>query len=154
MPTVTLQDIKATQDTLAAMIAKFEAQAAQSVTLYTVSEASIKLAPGERYAGLVLAADGTPSHHLVLLPDAASDVTWQDAKAWAESVGGELPPRQEQALLYANLKAEFEGAWYWSGEAHESEGSGAWYQFFLDGLQDYDLKINVGRARAVRRFPA
>lgn len=112
MQTVTLQDIKATQDTLAAMIAKFEQQTTQ-VDTYTVPEATIDLAAGERYAGLVLDADGAPSHHLVLLPGAAQDVTWQAAKAWADKTGGgELPTRQEQALLYANLKTEFEATWY------------------------------------------
>lgn len=154
MPTVTLQDIKATQDTLAAMIANYEAQAAPGGTLYTVREAKIELAPGERYAGVVLDAAGSPSHHLVLLPGEARDVSWQNARAWAGKAGGALPTRQEQALLYANCKAEFAGTWYWTGEEHESDGSCAWVQYFLHGNMSVYNQSYQGRARAVRRFIA
>ena len=53
MQTITLHDSKATQSKLTEMIAAFERQP-QALT-YTVPAASIDLAPGERYAGLVLA---------------------------------------------------------------------------------------------------
>ena len=46
------------------------------------------LNPGERNSGLAMAADGTPSHHLILLPGAANDITWPDALEWAKSAGG------------------------------------------------------------------
>ena len=152
MQTITLHDIKATQSKLTEMIAAFERQP-QALT-YTVPAASIDLAPGERYAGLVLAEDGTPSHHLVLLPGSVSSVGWDAALTWAEEAGGELPSRQEQALLYANLKGEFEARWYWSGEAHKNDGSYAWIQYFNYGFQDLSPKSYEGSARAVRRFPA
>jgi hypothetical protein len=113
----------------------------------------IVLEHGEHYAGLVLdAATGAPSHHLILLPGQAEDVTWQQAKDWAIEQRGELPTRQEQALLYANLKREFKPNWYWSAE--QSSASYAWLQHFYDGNQYDNTKSYEGRARAVRRFAA
>ena len=61
--------------------------------------------------------------------------------------------RREQSLLYANLKSEFEEAWYWSCEEHASDGSYAWGQSFYFGSQSITHKSYEGRARAVRRLP-
>lgn len=80
---------------------------------------------GGIYAGIVRGVAGQPDMHLVLL-GAAEDVTWDQAKEFAASVGGELPTRSEQALLFANLKDEFHEDWYWSGEQHASSPSAAW----------------------------
>lgn len=113
----------------------------------------VELQPGERYAGLLLNEDGTPSHHVVLLPGEAEDITWPKACEWAASVGGELPSRREQSLLFANAKSSFQETWYWSGEARD-DGSFAWTQYFGFGVQSIDLKSYGGRARAVRRFAA
>ena len=110
------------------------------------------LKPGEHYAGLILGKDGAPDHHLVLLPDAAEKLTWTQAKAWAKKAGGELPNRREQSLLFANLKEQFEGAWYWSSEAPASDESGAWSQHFHYGDQSWYVKGSKLRARAVRRI--
>jgi len=120
-------------------------------------EATINLAPGEHYAGIITGKDGEPSYHLVLLPGQADDITWDKAMEWAGKQGGEyvasLPTRREQALLYANLKEEFEERAYWSCEAHESESGWAWRQLFSSGDQ-YDTRKYVEfRARAVRRLP-
>ena len=72
---------------------------------------------------------------------------------WASKQGGEsiasLPTRREQALLYANLKEQFEERAYWSCEA---ESGWAWSQYFLSGSQIDRLKRNELRARAVRRL--
>ena len=111
----------------------------------------IDLAEGETYAGLILAEDGSPAHHLVLLPGDNDDATWAEQTAWAESIGGELPSRQEQSLLFANCKQHFESAWYWSGEQHASASSFAWSQGFYDGYQYDSGKSAELRARAVRR---
>ena len=151
MTMITLEAVKAEHTKLGAMIAALEAAAPK---LLILREAQIEMRTGERYAGLVLDADGLASHHLILLPGEAEDIGWTDAKAWAEKAGGELPTRQEQALLYANLKSEFQPRWYWSGQEHESDSSFAWNQSFLNGYQDYDAKSFEARARAVRRFPA
>lgn len=115
----------------------------------------VELQPGEHYAGLVFdAAVGIPLHHLVLLPDAREKITWFDAVAWAQSIGGTLPTRQEQALLYANLRRCFHSDWYWSSEPREPDGSAAWLHSFSD-CGKYGLsKSALGRARAVRRLPA
>ena len=150
MPAITLEAIKSEQTKLARMIADFESQAAP--VAYVVEEAEISLAPGEEYAGIVLDDDGNVSHHLVLLPGERDGLTWDKAITWAEQAGGVLPTRQEQALLYANLKRLFQEAWYWSSEVHESNGSCAWGQTFNDGTQLTSHKSYEGRARAVRRL--
>lgn len=153
MTTITLEDIKAQQDKLAQMIAALQAAPQAEPTVYALPAAEITLQPGEHYAGLVLdATTGKPSHHLVLLADDAEELTWAEATAWAEERGGHLPTRQEQALLFANLKREFEGEWYWSGE--KSSSGSAWSQDFSHGSQDYDNLDDRLRVRAGRRLIA
>ena len=83
----------------------------------------------------------------------AEEVTWDQAVAFAADAGGELPTRREQALLFANLKDQFEEDWYWSGEQHASSPSDAWIQTFNFGGQDTGHESYEGRARAVRRLP-
>ena len=110
------------------------------------------LKAGELLAGLILGKNGEPDYHLVLLPGQANDVTWKDAKAWAKKIGGELPTRREQSLLFANQREAFEARWYWSAELYAPASGSAWVQLFSNGRQDYgylDLKL---RARAVRRL--
>ena len=148
MTTVTIEAVVAKQAELAKMI---EALQCATTFSYGIPEALIELKPGERYAGIVLAEDGEPAHHLILLPGEAEDLNWEDAKSWATEQGGELPTRQEQALLYANLKAQFKPNWYWSSQAHETESSWAWCLTFSYGYQNGGLKTNELRARAVRR---
>ena len=145
---VTLEAIKIEQAKVAEMIANFEAQA-QSRTL-NFSAHAISLAPGEEYAGVIV-NDGLPSYHLILLPDDKDDLNWEAAKAWAAEVCGELPNRREQALLYANLKDQFQSAWYWSSEQHASYSVCAWCQSFGVGYQHTTSKSSELRARAVRR---
>ena len=150
--TITLEHIAAKQNELATLIADFRAQTAKPTSVRFTAD--VTLASGEIYAGLILDAEGQPRHHLILLPGDAEDLEWEEAKAWAIEAGGELPTRQEQALLYANCKAYFQPTWYWSSEAHDSDGSFAWSQYFGYGSQDYSLKDDPLRARAVRRLTA
>ena len=147
MTMITLEAVKAEHTKLGAMIAALEAAAPK---LLVLREAQIELRTGERYAGLVLDADGLASHHLILLPGEAEDVSWTAAKEWAQQAGGELPTRQEQALLYTNLKSEFQPRWYWSSQEHERDSSYAWGQYFITGNQDGYDKSFEARARAVR----
>ena len=107
---------------------------------------------GEIYAGLVLGQGETPDYHLFLLHEKAEWATWDKAIAWAESVGGSLPTRQEHAILYGNLKHEFEPSWHWSNEQHADDSDCAWMQNFDNGYQYITgHKSYEGRARAVRR---
>jgi hypothetical protein len=129
------------------LLAKLKTSA---TTVLTLPGIEISLAPGERYAGLLLDEEGKPSHHLVLLPGEFEDVTWDAAKSAAEKADGELPSRREQSVLFANLKSEFKAAWYWSSEQASSDY--AWDQNFDDGTQDDGLKEFEGRARLVRRL--
>jgi len=129
------------------LLAKLTASAA---TVLSIPGTEITLAPGERYAGLLLNEEGQPSHHLVLLPGEFEDVSWDAAKSAAEKAGAELPSRREQSLLYANLKSEFKAAWYWSSE--QASSSHAWGQRFHDGDQTGHYKKFEGRARLVRRL--
>ena len=112
------------------------------------------LLEGERYAGIVIdSATGQPTHHLILIPQQPETrLTWDEAIAWAASIGVELPTRQESALLYANLKPAFEPTWYWTGEQYAGDASNAWYQNFANGTQYNGAKGYEGRVRAVRRF--
>lgn len=110
------------------------------------------LRDGEHYAGIMLGKDGAASHHLILLPGDRDDGPWQDAMDWAQSIGGELPTRREQALLYANLPEQFKSEWYWSCEQHAAGSDYAWLQHFGDGSQNLNRKSNTNRARAVRRL--
>jgi hypothetical protein len=110
------------------------------------------LKTGEVYAGMILGANGEADHHLVLLPGEAEKITWEDAKEFAAKLGGELPSRREQALLYANLKHEFKPSWYWSGTQHAAVDDCAWLQYFNYGTQDSVYKSASLRARAVRRL--
>ena len=105
---------------------------------------------GGTYAGISRGVDGAPDEHLVLLPGEAVDVDWDAARAFATSIGGELPTRAEQALLFGNLKDQFQRDWYWSGE--QAGPSNAWNQNFNNGNQNNNNRSYEGRARAVRRL--
>lgn len=111
-----------------------------------------ELTQGEIYAGIILNSDGTPSHHLILLPGDNDDAHWAEQTEWAKSIGGELPTRAEQSLLFANCKQHFQKNWYWSGETVSSEPGWAWYQCFQYGHQSYHYKHDELRARVVRRL--
>jgi hypothetical protein len=154
MTTITLESIKAEHAKLADQIAAFEKQ--QQPTALFFPEVTIDIAPNEHYAGIIVGKDGEPSYHLVLVPGQAADVNFDDAMKWASKQGGDyvatLPTSREQAMLYANLKEQFDERAYWSCETHESESGWAWYQYFHDGSQGYSHKSHVLSARAVRRL--
>lgn len=108
---------------------------------------------GGKYAGITTDKQGNV-YALVLLGDKpANDLNWKDAMAWAEGLGegASLPNRVESAMLFANLKGEFEESWHWTNEAF-SERS-AWFQLFGYGDQLTSSHDGELCARAVRRFP-
>jgi hypothetical protein len=111
---------------------------------------------GGKYAGISRGEDGQPDAHIILLEAQPSgDLNWQDATSWAAGLGNDarLPTKVEAALLYANLKAEFETSdWYWTSTPYSA--SDAWVQYFRYGSQgNYYLKSTERLCRAVRRFP-
>ena len=103
------------------------------------------------YAGLTI-FENEP-FDLILLPAEAEEVTWKAAMDWANDVGGVLPSRFDQLVLFKNLKDQFQSRWYWSAEQHAELGDYAWGQDFGDGHQGYWTTGNEGCARAVRRLP-
>ena len=152
MSAITLEAIQAKQSELAAMIEQLTAATTSKPTLLYVPEVEIELQPGERYAGAVLDADGKVQHHLVLMPQRPDGkLNWQAAMEWAESIGGAIPTRQEQALLYANCKPHLTPAWHWSSETYEDDASYAWYCYFYYTTQLSYHKSYEGSAVAVRR---
>ena len=109
------------------------------------------LKEGETYAGLILGKNGGADYHLVLLPEAASDISWPAAREWAAAQAGALPTRRELALLFANQRERFDRVWYWSDEAHETRPQLVWGQNFASGIQTVYGRPFRGHARAVRR---
>ena len=85
-------------------------------------------------------------------PDTAADICVN------LSLGGYsdwfLPSKDELNLMYENLKlhgvGDFAGTNYWSSS--EFDASHAWFQYFYDGNQQLNYKINPLRVRAVRAF--
>ncbi len=121
----------------------------------TVQTSALTIPPlqaGERYAGIALDATGKPTHHVVLLPDQPAErLSWDEAMAWAESIGTNLPTHQETALLFANAIDALEPAWHWTCEQYAGNASDAWGQNFGIGGQYYTGKGYKGHVRAVRR---
>ena len=110
------------------------------------------LKPGEQYAGILLGQNGAPDQHIILLPGDRDSTSWQAQMDWAASIGGSLPTRREQSLLFANLKDQFKKGWYWSCETHAENDGWAWFQYFYYGCQGFNPKNSINRARAVRRL--
>ena len=105
-----------------------------------------ELKEGEIYVGRI------NDTHVILLPGDNDDANWQDALDWAKSLGGDLPNRIEQIMLWADHKSQFKEDWYWSSETYERNSAFSWYQGFTDGVQYYTHKSYSNcRARAVRR---
>ena len=107
------------------------------------------LNPGELYAGVVL-IDGTLDHHVILLPGEFAGGVWADADAWATQAGGSLPTPAEQAVLFANVRSEFQQAWYWSSDERPDYPGYHWAQHF-DNCSQNAIQSDGLLARAVRR---
>jgi hypothetical protein len=110
-----------------------------------------ELNEGEIYAGAIIAPDGS-GNHIILLPGDHKEANWDDSMEWARSIGGDLPDRVEQALLFKHSSEQFQKEWYWSNTQHAVNSDYAWGQSFGDGSQSYDNKSAELRARAVRRL--
>jgi len=108
-----------------------------------------ELKEGELYSGILLGEDGEPDHHVILLPNNAVNLTWDEAMKFASDAGGDLPTRREQSLLFANIP-DLRGC-YWSNTQHSGESGSAWCQDFGHGYQGWSFTGSKCRARAVRR---
>ena len=111
-----------------------------------------ELADCEIYVGAIGDAAGN-LYHVILLPGDNNDDTHEAQLEWAKSIGGDLPSRIEQAMLFANHRDQFKKDWYWSNEIHDTESGWAWFQHFRNGTQYSTTRILELRARAVRRLP-
>jgi hypothetical protein len=109
------------------------------------------LAEGEVYLGGFVDANGDVSH-TILLPGDKDGATWQEQMDWAKSIGGDLPNRIEQAMLYAYHRDQFKKAAYWSNTIDDEVDAYAWYQYFDSGSQGCSSRYYGLRARAVRRL--
>ncbi|MFA6203751.1 MAG: hypothetical protein WC710_11265 [Gallionella sp.] len=109
-----------------------------------------ELNEGEIYVGAIIKPDGT-GHHAILLPGDNDDASWDDQMEWAKSIGGDLPDRVEQALMYKSLPNQFKDDWYWSNTQHSGDSDYAWCQSFCYGNQLNFHEHDQLRARAVRR---
>jgi hypothetical protein len=108
---------------------------------------------GGLYAGVTTLKTGELVAVVLLSDKPSQRLDWAAAKAWASEVGGELPSRPVSALLYAQLKTQFEPHWHWTSEQHEDDGAYAWDQHFSYGYQCYDFTSYEARVRAVRLIP-
>jgi hypothetical protein len=107
------------------------------------------------YAGVARGYNGEPDGILEVLDEAPKSMPWADAVKYAEGLGegARLPTRKEQALCFANVPELFKEETYWSGEQHAGDSGYAWYQYFSNGLQDWNNEVIKLRVRAVRRVP-
>lgn len=82
-------------------------------------------------------------------PEAEKQMSWEDAKEWAKSVGGQLMPREVAIISFKKeVRKHFRtDRWYWLGEEYAS--STAWFQAFNNGIQGIDYKIGAYYVRAV-----
>ena len=117
---------------------------------YAKNTEVLTLAEGEIYIGAIGDALGN-LHHVILLPGDNAPSDWDTQAAWAQSIGGELPTRVEQSLLFSQCKSLFKEEAYWSNDC--SESGWAWFQYFYGGTQGHYRKGYELRARAVRRLP-
>lgn len=126
----------------------------QTKTLTFAAIAALALgAPleGGSFQGILTLPSGAHVAVVLLSDKPAEELTWADAKKWAESAGGELPARPTAAMLFANAKDQFESEWHWTSEAYG--GSFAWFQGFDYGVQFSGHVDGNYCARAVRMIP-
>jgi len=109
------------------------------------------LSEGEVYVGAIGDKNGDVQH-IVLLPGDNERASWSEQLAWAKSIGGDLPTRVEQAMLFANCRDQFKEAAYWSTQEDTDDSGWAWCQYFGYGGQHDNHKTDALRARAVRRL--
>ena len=114
--------------------------------------AALEVKKGETFIGAIIKADGT-GHHIILLPGDIVKPSWDDSMEWAKSLGGDLPDRAEQAMMFKHFKAKFKKDWYWSNTLDAEDPGYVWAQGFRCGNQHSYSLSGQCRSRAVRRLP-
>lgn len=112
---------------------------------------------GGIFAGITPKADGD---YCLIRGNLAQqrDVIWREAREQADAFQADghfdfrLPTREEAALLYANLRGEFEDKWYWTGDTYHADPKCAWVQTFGYGRQADARMTDACRVVAVRVF--
>jgi hypothetical protein len=105
--------------------------------------------PGERYFGSIIEPSGRVRHSFLMAGD--EQMNWKDGIEWAKDLGGDLPDRIEQAMLFAHMPEEFQKEAYWSNTQHAGNSGNAWCQLFYLGVQTSCYQSSECRVRAVRR---
>ena len=85
-------------------------------------------------------------------PESEEEMSWGDAKEWAEQQGCVLPPREVLLMCYIkeDIRKQFKEDWYWSGDEYERRPAGlSWRTAFTDGAQGYNFKDNTFDVRGV-----
>ncbi len=145
--TFSVEGAEVTVDTTALFRAWFEKHLAKPAAPAGVQLPSPR--DGEKYLGSIITPDGR-IRHTFLLPCSVKK-NWDLAIEWANSIGGDLPDRVEQAMLLAFMPDEFKEEAYWSNTQHAGYSYYAWGQGFDYGYQSYYSKSAELFARAVRR---
>lgn len=105
---------------------------------------------GGAFAGITTKPDGTHVA-VVLLPERGEDMNYDQAVAWAEEQGAQLPTRPVAALLFSNVQPLLQPRWHW---CLETEGASfAWLCSFHFGGQYSGPPNFKGSAVAVRLIP-
>ncbi len=90
-------------------------------------------------------------------PECETELPWDEAVEWCNTVGGELPSRDVLLLSYMNtdINPEFNSAFketdyhYWSSTKYKDDWN--WVQFFSNGRQNVNRDFNGSYVRAVRK---
>ena len=104
---------------------------------------------GGIFVGVVTQPDG--AHVAVaLLPDHATDVTWQAATEWAQGLNAQLPTRQMMCAIRANTEDRPQTGWHWTCETDEEDASYAWLCGLTTATSSAGHESYQGAAVAVR----
>lgn len=147
--TLRIREAELTVETKALFYAWIEKHLGKPIANAGRTSAAPIARPGERYIGSAIEPSGRTRHIFLMPGDELKN--WNDGMEWANGLGGDLPDRIEQAMLYAYVPEEFKKEAYWSTTQHADDSSYAWYQSFSSGNQSYYGKHDKLRVRAVRR---
>lgn len=109
---------------------------------------------GELYIGIVSGENGNDDYHLVRLPVRRGRANWHQAHELARKIGGELPTRDELAIMAAECGGKFPRDWFWSSELDSEFTRSGCCQSFAGLGEGFGSVLNKQRWCAVRRVKA